>query len=117
MSLTALISEIRKFGTQNEMATEDAEISVTSFEEDTFSDPTPVSSIETTDWLNEAVTEQTTLQRLFPSLSTIGSTMSPIATTFDSTQTLLPGSPSLDHRRRRSLRKRQIPGVKGTCHS
>ncbi|XP_014047525.2 uncharacterized protein [Salmo salar] len=112
VSLTALISEIRKFGTQNEMATEDAEISVTSFEEDTFSDPTPVSSIETTDWLNEAVTEQTTLQRLFPSLSTIGSTMSPIATTFDSTQTLLPGSPSLDHRRRRSLRKRQIPGVK-----
>ncbi|XP_029580744.1 serine protease 56 [Salmo trutta] len=115
-SLTALISEIRKFGTQNEMATEDAEISVTSFEEDTFSDPTPVSSIETTDWLNEAVTEQTTLQRLFPSLSTIGSTMSPIATTFDSRQTLLPGSPSLqlslDHRRRRSLRKRQIPGVK-----
>nr|XP_046213686.1 serine protease 56 [Oncorhynchus gorbuscha] len=115
-SLTDLISEIRKFGTQNEMATEDAEISVTSFEEDTFSDPTPVSSIETTDWLNEAVTEQTTLQRLFPSLSTIGSTMSPIATTFESRQTLLPGSPSrqlsLDHRRRRSLRKRQIPGVK-----
>ncbi|CAB1326678.1 unnamed protein product, partial [Coregonus sp. 'balchen'] len=110
---TALISEIRKFGTQKEMTTEDAELSVTSLEEDTFS---AVSSVDPSDWLDKAVTEQTTLQRLFLSLSTVSSVaLSPIATTSDARQTLLPGSPSLrlslDHRRHRSLRKRQIPGV------
>ncbi|XP_045549629.1 uncharacterized protein [Salmo salar] len=112
---TALISEIRKFRTQNEMTTEDVEISVTSFEEEAFSDPASVSSVNPSDWLDKAVTEHTTLQRLFPSLSTVSSTKSPIATTSDSRQTLLPGSPSLpgclNHRRRRSFRKRQIPRV------
>ncbi|XP_036842320.1 uncharacterized protein LOC110531008 [Oncorhynchus mykiss] len=112
---TALISEIRKFGTQNEMTTEDVEMNVTSFEEETFSDPASVSSVDPSDWLDKAVTEHTTLQRQFPSLSTVSSTKSPIATTSDSRQTLLPGSPSLrvslNHKRLRSLHKRQIPRV------
>ncbi|KAM9458118.1 serine protease 56-like [Salvelinus alpinus] len=51
----------------------------------------------------------------FPPPESQCSTKSPIATTSDSRQTLLPGSPSLrvslNHRRRRSLRKRQIPRV------
>ncbi|KAL0966469.1 hypothetical protein UPYG_G00295660 [Umbra pygmaea] len=104
--LTALLRVIQRFGTQNEMVTNTAEMRVPYFEEESF----PVSSTG----LNGAVTEQTTLQQ--PSISTIHSPMSPIATTSDSSLTESPVSPllwaSLDHRRRRSLKKRQIPGVK-----
>ncbi|KAJ8011588.1 hypothetical protein DPEC_G00059810 [Dallia pectoralis] len=103
--LTALIKEMRKFGTQNDVDIDDAELSVTSFDKDTL--PTPFSFIER----NEAVTEQTTLQKHFPSLSTMSSSLSP---TSDSVQT--PVSPShrisLSRRRRGNLRKRQISGVK-----
>ncbi|XP_028972939.1 uncharacterized protein prss56 [Esox lucius] len=95
--LTVLIREMRKFRTQNEVAIDNAERSVTSLEEDTS--PTPISFTET----HEAVTEPTTLQKLLLPLST---TRSPLSSTSDSLWA------SLEHRRRRSLRKRQTPGVK-----
>lgn len=123
--LTALMSEVRKFGTG--IATGDTtQRSVTAFGEDAFPDVTPTGSAGSSEGPDGVVVTDLTPQS---SPSTVLSTTSTessvdsdsLATTSEPRPTLLPVSPSLHpahfHRKRRSLRKRQLPAAKSMYHT